>query len=115
MNNVKNNVRLIGRIGQNPEVKSLNNGKSICTFSIALNERYKNNEGEMVTSTQWHQITAWGKQAELASRLLQKGCEVAIEGKLNMSKYSDKTGVQRYSTQVVLQEFALIGATKAVA
>lgn len=115
MNNVKNNVRLIGRIGQTPEVKSLNNGKNICTFSIALNESYKNQDGEYVTSTQWHQVTAWGKQAERVAKLLQKGSEVAIEGKLNMNTYTDKQGVKRYATQVLLQEFALLGAKKAAA
>jgi single-strand DNA-binding protein len=112
MNQVKNSVRLIGRIGQNPEVKEVSNGKKLAKFSVAINETYKNNEGERVTDTQWHNITAWGKQAELVEKLLKKGSEVALEGKLSNNSYVDKDGVKRYTTDIVLNEFSLVGAKK---
>lgn len=112
MNNLKNSVRLIGRIGQNPEVKEMSNGKKLTKFSIAINESYKNSAGEHVTDTQWHNITAWGKQAELAEKLLKKGSEIALEGKLNNNSYVDKDGVKRYTTDIILNEFSLVGAKK---
>ncbi len=109
MNNLKNSVRLIGHIGQNPEVKEMSSGKKLAKFSIAINESYKNNAGERVTDTQWHNITAWGKQAELVGKLLKKGSEVAIEGKLSNNSYVDKDGVKRYTTDILLNEFSLVG------
>ena len=112
MNNLKNSVRLIGNLGQTPEVKDLSNGKKLAKFSMAINESYKNEAGERVTDTQWHNITAWGKQAELVSKLLKKGSEVAIEGKLTNNTYTDKDGVKRYSTEIVLNEFTMVGGKK---
>jgi single-strand DNA-binding protein len=112
MNNLKNSVRLIGNLGQTPEVKDLSNGKKLAKFSMAINESYKNETGERVTDTQWHNITAWGKQAELVSKLLKKGSEVAIEGKLTNNTYTDKDGVKRYSTEIVLNEFTMVGGKK---
>lgn len=112
MNNLKNSVRLIGHIGQNPEVKDMSSGKKLAKFSIAINESYKNNAGERVTDTQWHNITAWGKQAELVEKLVKKGSEVAIEGRLNNNSYVDKDGVKRYTTEIVLNDFSLIGPKK---
>ena len=112
MNNLKNNVRLIGHIGQNPEVRNLNSGKKLAKFSIAINESYRNEAGERITDTQWHSITAWGKQADLVEKLLKKGSEVAIDGKLNNNSYTDKDGVKRYATDIVLNEFSLLGSKK---
>ena len=112
MNNLKYSVRLIGHIGQNPEVKQLNGGKKLAKFSLAINENYKNAEGERVTDTQWHNITVWGKQAELVEKLLKKGSEVAIEGKLSNNTYTDKDGIKRYSTEITLNEFVLVGSKK---
>ena len=112
MNNLKNSVRLIGHLGQTPEVKDLSNGKKLAKFSMAINESYKNEAGERVIDTQWHNITAWGKQAELVGKLLKKGSEVAIEGKLTNNTYTDKDGVKRYSTEIVLNEFTMVGGKK---
>ncbi|MBW7846301.1 MAG: single-stranded DNA-binding protein [Bacteroidia bacterium] len=112
MNNLKNSVRLIGHIGQTPEVKEFSNGKKLAKFSLAINESYKNNEGERITDTQWHNITVWGKQADIVSKLLKKGSEIAIEGKLSNNNYVDKDGIKRYTTEIVLNEFVLIGAKK---
>jgi len=77
-------------------------------FTIATNETYQNNKGEKVTDTQWHNVVAWGKTAELVEKLLQKGHEVALEGKLENRSYTDKDGQKRYITEVVTSEFLLL-------
>ena len=82
MNALRNKVQLIGNIGMNPEVKTLDGGKKLAKMSIATNESYKNAKGEYVKETQWHNLIAWGKTAELVEKLLKKGSEVAVEGKL---------------------------------
>lgn len=112
MNNLRNSVRLIGHLGQNPDVKNLNSGKKLTRLSLAVNESYRNENGERITETQWHNITVWGKQAELAEKLLKKGSEVAIEGKLSNNIYIDKDGIKRYTTDIVLSEFVLLGSKK---
>lgn len=109
MNKLKNNVRLMGRVGQNPEIKELAGGRKLAKFSIAINESYKNDAGERITDTQWHNITAWGKQAELVAKLLKKGSELVLEGRLINNSYTDKDGIKRQTTEIVLQEFTLVG------
>lgn len=99
----------MGRLGQNPEFRELVSGRKLTKFSIAINESYKNHSGERVVDTQWHNITAWGRQAELAAKLLKKGSELVLEGRLINNTYTDKDGVKRYTTEVVLQEFTLVG------
>ena len=110
MNALRNKVQLIGNLGANPEVKKLDGGKTVAKFSMATNETYKNQKGEKVEDTQWHNIVAWGKTAELMETLLAKGKEVMIEGKLTSRSYEDKEGNKRYITEVVAQEFLLLGA-----
>ena len=80
---------------------------------MATNETYKNQKGEKVEETQWHNIVAWGKTAELMEQLLAKGKEVMVEGKLTSRSYEDKEGNKRYITEVVAQEFLLLGAKQA--
>jgi single-strand DNA-binding protein len=112
MSNLRNSVRLIGHLGQNPELKELSSGKKLAKFSIATNESYKNDSGEKITETQWHNITVWGKQAEQVSKYLKKGSEVAIEGKLSNSSYTDRDGNKKYVTDIILNEFVMIGGKK---
>lgn len=112
MNNLKNKVQLIGNLGNNPEVISLDSGKKLAKFSIATNENYKNNKGESVQDTQWHNIVAWGKTAEIIEKYLQKGNEVAVEGKLVNRSYDDKEGNKRYITEVVVNELLMLGGKK---
>lgn len=109
MNNLKNKVQLIGNLGNEPEVKNLENNRKVANFSIAVNEPYKNAQGEKVENTNWFNVTAWGKTAELVEKLLVKGSEVAIEGKLSTRTYEDKDGVKRYVTDITLNEFLLLG------
>lgn len=112
MNNLRNSVRLIGNIGMSPEVKEIGNNKKLAKFSLATTETYKNEDGEKVSDTQWHNIIAWGNQAKLVEKYLKKGSEVAIEGKLTSRSYNDKEGVKRYITEIVVSEILMIGTKR---
>lgn len=105
MSNLRNNVQLIGRLGKNPEVKQLESGRFVANVSIATNDIYKNAKGEKVIETQWHNLVAWGKNAENFQKILNKGDEVAINGKLTHRSYEDKDGIIRYVTEIVVNEF----------
>ena len=104
MNTLRNKVQLIGRLGQNPEIVNLDSGKKIAKFSIATNESYKNQKGEKVDSTQWHNIIAWGNTATILEKYVTKGQEIAIEGKLNNKKYEDKNGVTHHVVEIIANE-----------
>ncbi|MEX1384506.1 single-stranded DNA-binding protein [Lutibacter sp.] len=110
MNTLRNKVQLIGNLGNKPEIITLESGKKLAKFSIATNENYKNAQGEKVTNTEWHNLVAWGKTAEIAENYLEKGKEIAIEGKLTTRSYDDKDGNKRYITEVVVSELLLLGA-----
>jgi single-strand DNA-binding protein len=112
MNSLKNSVRLVGNLGTDPEVKSFENNRKLAKIAIATNETYKNDKGEKITDTQWHNLVLWGAQAKLAEDLLKKGDEIAVEGKLASRSYVDKDGNKRYVTEVVVNEFLKIGLKK---
>lgn len=107
--NLRNNVRLIGYLGQNPDVKELNAGKKLAKFSLATSETYRDEKGEKITETQWHNLVAWGKTADIAAKYLTKGKEIAIDGKLNTRQYTDKDGNKRYATEIVVNEILMMG------
>ncbi|NOY48400.1 MAG: single-stranded DNA-binding protein [Chlorobi bacterium] len=109
MNTLRNKVQLIGNLGNDPEIINLESGKTLAKFSIATNESYKNAKGEKVTDTQWHNVVAWGKTAEIIEKYVTKGKEVAIEGKLTSRSYETKEGEKRYVTEVVCNELLLLG------
>ena len=109
MNTLRNKVQLIGNLGNDPEIINLESGKTLAKFSIATNESYKNAKGEKVTDTQWHNIVAWGKTAEIIEKYVTKGKEVAIEGKLTSRSYETKEGEKRYITEVVCNEILMLG------
>ncbi len=109
MKNLRNSVQLIGRLGKDPEVKTLDNGNTVATFSMATSDYYKNAQGEKVEDTQWHNIVAWGKKAELVSEYLKKGNEVAIEGKLIHRNYETSNGDKRYVTEINMNEMVMFG------
>jgi single-strand DNA-binding protein len=111
MNQMRNKVQLIGHLGNDPEIIQLESGKKLAKFSIATNEVYKNDKGEKITDTQWHNVVAWGKNAENIERYFLKGKEVAIEGKLSHRSYEDKSGERRWATEVVANEFLMLGKT----
>lgn len=109
MNALRNKVQLIGNLGNDPEIITLDSGKKLAKFSLATNESYKNQQGERVTDTQWHNVVAWGKTADIVESYVTKGKEIAIEGKLTHRSYDDKDGVKRYTTEVVCSELLLLG------
>jgi len=106
---LKNKVQLIGNLGSNPEIKTLDGGKKLAKFSIATNESYRNANGEKVTETQWHNLVAWGKLAEIIEKYITKGSEVAVEGKLTYRTYNDKDGVKEYFTEIQVNELLMLG------
>jgi single-strand DNA-binding protein len=109
MSTLRNKVQLIGNLGNNPEIITLDSGKKLAKFSIATNESYKNSEGEKVIDTQWHNVVAWNKTAEIIEKYLQKGSEIAIEGKLTSRSYETSEGEKRYVTEVVCNELLMLG------
>ncbi|MBA6156128.1 single-stranded DNA-binding protein [Tenacibaculum sp. S7007] len=109
MNTLRNKVQLIGNLGNSPEIITLDSGKKLAKFSIATNESYKNSQGEKITDTQWHNIVAWNKTAEIIEKYLEKGSEVAIEGKLTSRSYETSEGEKRYITEVVCNELLMLG------
>lgn len=106
---MKNKVQLIGNVGNDPEIKTLENGRKLAHLSIATKDYYKNDKGDKVEQTEWHRITAWGKTAEIIEKFVVKGKEIAIEGKLTHRSYDDKNGEKRYITEVVANEILLLG------
>ena len=106
---LRNKVQLIGKLGQNPEIKTLDGGKKLAKFSIYTSETYRNPSGEKVTDTQWHNLVAWGKLAEIMEKYVSKGSELAVEGKLIYRTYNDKEGVKKNVTEVLVNELLLLG------
>jgi single-strand DNA-binding protein len=108
MSEVKNKVQLTGNLGNKPDVRVTENGKKYAKFSIATSEYYKNAKGEPAESVYWHNIVAWGQTAELAEKLLNKGMQVSVEGKLTSHSYTDKEGIKRYVTEVHANQINLV-------
>src|SRR5450631_1085537 len=109
MNALKNKVQLIGNLGNAPEVRNTESGKKLVRFSVATNESYRNAKGEKVTETQWHNLIAWGKVADIAEKYLAKGTEVVVGGKLEHHNYTDKEGNKKYVTEIQVSELLLLG------
>ena len=110
MSTLRNRVQLIGRVGNDPEVKSFDGGKKLATVSIATSDSYKNEKGERVEQTEWHRVVAWGKTAEIIEQFVTKGREIAVDGKLTHRSYDDKDGVKRFMTEIIVNELQLLGA-----
>ena len=110
---LKNKVQLIGNLGNSPEIKTFDGGRKMARFSMATNESYRNAQGERITDTQWHNLIAWGKLADIAERFLEKGKEVAVEGKLVNRSYQDSEGNKRYITEIQVNELLLLGSKAA--
>jgi len=112
MNNLRNSVRLIGNLGANPEIKELNSGKKLAKASLATSDKYKDADGNQVTETQWHNLIAWGKTADFFEKFLEKGNEVAVEGKIINRSYADKDGVKKYVSEINVSEILKLGSKK---
>lgn len=109
MNALKNSVQLIGNLGQDPEIVQLENGTKLAKFSLATNDSYKNEKGDRVERTEWHNVVAWGKVADIIEIYTTKGKMIALQGKLRTSSYEDKDGIKRRNTEIVLNEVLLLG------
>ena len=109
MNALKNRVQLIGNLGQDPEIVTLESGSKLAKFSLATSDYYKNAKGEKVEETQWHNIVAWGKTAEIVENYLTKGKQVAVDGKLTHRTYETKEGEKKYFTEIKCNELLMLG------
>ena len=108
MNNLRNKVQLIGKLGINPEMRTFDNGQKLARISLATKDVFKNAKGDKVVETQWHRLVAWGKTAENMEVFLKKGNEVAVMGRLQHRTYEDKNGQKRKISEVLVNEFMLL-------
>ncbi|HEY9560923.1 MAG TPA: single-stranded DNA-binding protein [Anseongella sp.] len=109
MKSLINSVRLMGRLGSDPEIKTFDSGRKMTRVSLATNEVYRSADGEKITDTQWHSLVFWAQHAEIAEKYLQKGKELAIEGKLVTRDFVDKEGRKHFVTEIVVNEFMMLG------
>ncbi|HOV99106.1 MAG TPA: single-stranded DNA-binding protein [Bacteroidota bacterium] len=108
-----NKVILIGNLGQDPEVRYTASGVAVATFSVATNESYKDQEGNLQERTQWHNIVAWDKLAQICGEYLKKGSKVYLEGRIQYRTYDDKSGVKRYVTEIVANQMMMLDSRNA--
>jgi len=108
MNSFKNNVQLIGHVGQEPEIITTESGKKLAKLSLATNDSFTNTQGEKITNTDWHNIIAWNGTANIIEQYVSKGKEIGIQGKLTTRSWEDKEGIKRYTTEVVCNEILLL-------
>lgn len=109
MSTIRNQVMLIGNVGDDPKVTHLDDGKVVARFPMATNEHYKNKQGEKVQTTDWHYIKAWGKTAEIIEKHVTKGKQVAVSGKLKTNTFTTEDGDERRVTDIVIDEILLLG------
>ena len=109
-----NKVMIIGRLGADPEMKTLSSGNSLTTFSLATSENWKDKEGQKQEKTEWHRIVVWGKLAEICGKYLAKGREAYIEGKLQTRSWEDQQGQKRYTTEIVAANVQFLGGQSQV-
>lgn len=105
-----NRCEFIGRLGRDPELKTMNNGEQMATFSIAVGESYMNKAGERIKNTEWINIVAYRKLAEICGKYLGKGSQVYVSGKLNTTKYTGKDGQEKTATKVIIDTMQMVGA-----
>lgn len=107
-----NKVILIGNLGKNPETRYLNNRDAVANITIATTDTWKDKNGEKQDKTEWHRVTFYKKLAEIAGEYLKKGSSVYIEGRLETKKWTDKNGIERYTTDIVANEMKMLGSKK---
>ena len=115
MSTVRNFVQLIGNLGKKPEIKQLESGRSLATFSLATSYFYTNKAGEKIQDTQWHNIVVWGKDVKFVEENLDKGLEVMVKGRINYNTYDDKDGIKRTSTEIIAEKIELVNRLQVVA
>ena len=107
-----NKVILLGNLGRDPETRYTTGGDAVTNLNIATSEQWKDKSGEKQERTEWHRVVLFGRQAEVAGEYLKKGRSVYIEGRLQTRKYTDKDGVEKYSTEIVADRMQLIGSAR---
>jgi len=110
MNSLRNRVQLIGHLGSDPEIKTLDGNKKVARISLATNDEYTDKKGEKVKQTQWHQLVVWGKLADTCEKYLNKGKEIAVEGKLTYRSWDDKDGKTHNITEIIVNELLFMGS-----
>ena len=108
MKNLRNSVKLIGRLGQDPEIIKFDSGNNKAVLNLATDSSYKNKEGERVESTEWHRLIVWGPGAKTVEKYFKKGMEICVEGQLTYNKWEDKEGKKRFTTEVKVNEFMML-------
>jgi single-strand DNA-binding protein len=103
-----NKAILIGNLGKDPELRYTSAGVAVATFSVATNESWKDQDGNVQERTQWHNVVAWRKLAEICSEYLKKGSKLYLEGRIQYRNYDDKNGVKRYVTEIVLDQMVML-------
>ena len=103
-----NKVILVGNLGADPEMRHTGSGDPVCTLSVATSERYKNRDGEMQTTTEWHKVVLFRRLAEIANQYLRKGSSAYFEGQLKTRKWTDKDGHERHTTEVEANELKML-------
>ena len=104
-----NRVTIMGNLGKDPETRYTQGGDAVCNITVATSETWKDKNGEKQEKTEWHRIVFFGRQAEIAGEYLKKGRPVLVEGKLQTRKWTDKDGVEKYSTEIVASNLVLMG------
>lgn len=107
-----NQVTLLGRLGADPESKTINNGTTVTTLNVATSEVWNDKDGNKQERTEWHRVVFWGKPAETVAKHFQKGSEILIQGKLQTRSWEDQQGQKRYTTEVVANAFSFTGGSK---
>ena len=102
-----NKVTLIGRLGNDPEIAN-----SVLKMNLATTFKYKNKNGEQIEETEWHRLIAFGKSVEILNKYCKKGSELYIEGRIKTSKYKDKSGNDKQSTEIIVENFQFLGGNK---
>jgi len=110
MNTLRNSVKLIGRLGQDPEVKLLDKGSKVATFSLATSDSYTSKDGSKQEQTQWHTIVVWGNLAVICEKYLKKGREIAVDGRLAYRTWEDKNGTKHYKSEIIASDLLFVGS-----
>ena len=104
-----NKVILLGRVGQDPEMRYTENGTAIANFSVATSEQWKNKDGKKKEKTEWHKVVAWKRLGEICGEYLNKGSQVYIEGRIETRNWEGKDGKKRYTTEVIVKDMQMLG------
>ncbi len=105
-----NKVILIGHLGADPEIRTIESGRKVASLRLATTESYKNAQGERVEQTEWHSISYWGPIADVIEKYLKKGSQIYVEGRLRTRSYDDKDNIKRYVTEIVGQQMTMLGS-----